>query len=110
MTLKQLRNQSFLSMGDQSSMHQILINACKRAGFNPNIVVQTNDTQCYKKCLESGIGIGLGRDDPREYNSNVKFLDITDFDARLTVYGFYKKQHDYGNVKHFINFLKSKIR
>ena len=109
LTLKQLRNQSFLSMGEESSMHKMLINACNKAGFTPNIVVQTNDTQCYKKCLESGIGIGLGRDDPQEYNNNVKFLDITDFDARQTVYGFYKKQHAYGNVEHFINFLKSKI-
>ncbi|MEE1042503.1 MAG: LysR family transcriptional regulator, partial [Clostridia bacterium] len=99
-TLKQLRNQSFLSMGEQSSMHQILINACKRSGFSPNIVVQTNDTQCYKKCLESGIGIGLGRDNPREYNNNVQFLNVTDFDARQTVYAFYKKQHAYGNVEH----------
>ena len=110
LTLKQLRNQSFLSMGEQSSMHKILINSCKRAGYTPNIVVQTNDTQCYKKCLESGIGIGLGRDDPREYNNNVRFLDVADFDARQTVYGFYKKQHAYGNVEHFINFLKNKIK
>jgi len=109
LTLKQLRNQPFLSMGEQSSMHQILMNACNRAGFSPNIVVQTNDTQCYKKCLESNIGIGIGRDDPREYNSKIKFLDVTDFDARQTVYGFYKKQHVYGNVEHFINFLKSKF-
>jgi len=109
LTLKQLCNQSFLSMGEQSSMHQLLINACNRAGFSPNIVVKTNDTQCYKKCLESGIGIGLGRDNPQEHNNNIKFLDITDFDARQTVYGFYKKQHAYGNVEHFINFLKSKI-
>ncbi len=108
LTLARLKNQPFLSMGEQSSMHRILINACSRAGFNPNIVVQSNDTQCYRKCLESGIGIGIGRDDPAEYNSKVKFLNVTDFDARQTVYGFYKKQHAYGNVEHFINFLKNK--
>lgn len=109
LTLNQLQNHPFLSMGEQSSMHHILINACKRAGFNPNIVVQSNDTQCYKKCLESGIGIGLGRDDPQEYSANIKFLNVTDFDARQTVYAFYKKQHAYGNIEHFINYLKGRI-
>ena len=108
LTLAQLKNQPFLSMGEDSSMHAILIGACKRAGFTPNIVVQTNDTQCYLRCLEAGIGIGMGRDDPREYSDKVSFLTVTDFDCRQTVYGFYRKENAHGSVEHFLRFLKSR--
>ena len=108
LTLKQLRSQPFLSMGDKSSMHRILVSACEKAGYTPNIVVQTNDAQCYKKCLEAGIGIGIGRDDPAEYSKQIRFLDVIDFDVRQTVYCFYKKQDNYGNLSHFLDFLKDK--
>lgn len=108
LSLSQLSEQAFLSMGEESSMHQMLINACHRAGFSPDIVVQTNDVQCYRKCLEANVGIGIGRDDPAEYSPNTRFLDVTDFDVRQTVCGFYKKQTAYGNVEHFLRFIKSK--
>jgi len=107
LTLSQLRHQPFLSMGEQSSMHRTLLSACKRAGFTPNIVVQTNDSQCYKTCLEAGIGIGIGRDSTAEAQAGVAFLNVTDFDARQTVYAFYQKQQAYGNLAHFLAFLHS---
>ena len=108
LTLRQLRNQPFITMGENSSMHRILFSACERAGYTPNVVVQTNDTQCYRKCLEAGIGIGIGRDDPSEYSDKIRFLDVTDFDIRQTVYCFYKKQNAHGNLAHFLSFLKSR--
>lgn len=108
-SLSQLSEQAFISMGEDSSMHQMLMQACHRAGFTPNIVVQTNDVQCYRKCLEAGVGIGIGRDDAAEYSSKVKFLDVADFDIRQTVCGYYKKHTAYGNVEHFLKFLKHQV-
>ena len=108
LTLNQLQNYPFLSMGENSSMHQTLMNACNKAGFTPNIVVQTNDIQCYRKCLESGIGIGYGRSDASDDLNKIRYLNVTNFDERQTVYGFYMKQHNYGNIEHFLNFLKNK--
>ncbi|MBR5156948.1 MAG: LysR family transcriptional regulator [Clostridia bacterium] len=107
LVLKQLSNQPFISMGEQSNMHKILMRNCNRAGFTPNIVVQSNDINCYDKLVESGIGIGLGRE---RLNDAADYLDITDFDERYTVYGYYKKHADYGNVRHFLNFLKGKSK
>lgn len=107
-TLKQLSNQTFISMGEQSNMHKILINVCKRAGFFPNISVQSNDIKCFEKLVAAGMGIGLGRDQKRNPSEKIVYLDVTDFDERYTVYAYYKKQANYGNVKHFLNFLKSK--
>ena len=108
-TLKQLANQDFVSMGEQTNMHKILINACKRAGFSPNIVVETNDSHCYNKCLASGIGIGLGRSSAFEEKADVRELDVTDFNEGQDIFVYYKKQSAYGNVKHFLDFLQKKV-
>ncbi len=109
LTLKQLANQPFISIGEQNSLHRILINACKEAGFTPNIVVQTNDLLCLRKCIEAGVGIGLSRKTGRNSPSQgIMHLDVVDFDVRQTICCYYKKQDAYGNVEHFINFLKSK--
>ncbi len=107
--LEDLENQPFLSMGEQSSMHKVLIKSCKNSGFSPNIVIHTNDVQCYRKCLLSDIGIGIGRIDPSEQNE-VAYLNVSDFDARQTVYAYYKKQPVSRHIEDFIKFLRSKVK
>lgn len=110
LTLKQLRNQPFISIGENNSMHRIFINACKAAGFTPNIVVQTNDVQCNRKCVEAGVGIGLGREYPQLILPNTqKYLNVTDFNEEQTICSYYKKQSAYGNVRHFLKFMENKI-
>lgn len=109
LSLKQLSDQPFISIGEQNSMHKIFLNACKRAGFIPNIVVQSNDLQCNRKCVEAGVGIGLSREYPhKEPTGNTAYLDVSDFNEKQTICCYYKKQSNYGNVQHFLNFLRSK--
>ena len=111
LSLKQLCNQSFISLGEQSNMHKILMRTCKNAGFTPNIAVQSNDMKCHEKLIESGIGIGLERYDlQKDIARNITSLDITDFNEQYVVYGYYKKQAAYGNVEHFLNYIKNKIK
>ncbi len=110
LTLKQLSNQPFVTIGEHNSLHHILIDACKAAGFTPNIVVQSNDLMCLRKCIEAGVGIGLSREYPRtNMPPGIEHLDVVDFDVRQTICCYYKKQDAYGNVEHFINFLKKKL-
>lgn len=107
--LKQLCNQSFISAGEHTNTHRILLNACKNEGFTPNFIIQTNDLLCYNKYVASDIGIGIGRSDNLEVeNGNVRFLDVEDFVCRQTIYIFYKSQSAHGNVGEFIQFLKTK--
>lgn len=107
LTLKQLADQAFISIGEQNSMNKILINACKKAGFTPKIAIQCNDIKCYEKCLAAGVGIGLGRDFPNAILAeNVEYLDVSDFNQTQTICAYYKKQSAYGNVKDFLEFLK----
>ena len=109
LTLKQLTDQPFISIGHRNSMNRILIDACRQAGFTPNIVVQSNDLLCLRKCIEAGIGIGLSREYPqRKLSPTMKFLDVADFDVSQTICYYYKKQSTYGNVEHFLHFLESK--
>ncbi len=107
--LKDLWNQNFITMGENTSAHQILVNACHREGFQPNIVVQTNDLLCYNKYIEAGIGIALGRYEPWLYeNTQSQFLEVEDFIERQTIYVFYKNKSYHGNVKEFIDYIKNK--
>lgn len=109
LTLKQLSDQPFISIGEHNSISKLLIKACKQAGFTPNFVVRSNDLQCNRKFVESGIGIGLFREYPQKtVPSNRVCLDITDFNQRQTICSYYKKQSAFGSVKHFLNFLKAK--
>ena len=109
LTLKQLSNQPFVSIGENNGMHKILINACKKAGFIPNIVVLSNDIWCNRKFVEAGVGIGLAREYPFPVkNENIKILDVSDFNEKQVICGYYKKNSAYGNVEHFLNFLKNK--
>lgn len=105
--LKDLWNQKFITMGEKTSAHKMLVNACHLEGFSPDIAVQTNDLLCYNKYIASGMGIALGRyeDHPGE---NSQFLDVEDFIGRQTVYVFYKSQTYHGNVKDFIDYIRLK--
>ena len=106
-TLQQLSDKPFISLGEQSNMHRILISACTRLGFYPNIVVQCNDIQCYEKLIASGIGIGVGREKFLSKDSHLTYLDVSDFNERYIVNAYFKQPANYGNIKHFLNFLKT---
>lgn len=108
LTLKQLSGHPFVSIGENNGMHKILLNACQRAGFIPNIVVSSNDLQCNRKFVEAGVGIGIGREYPHaSMPENLSYLDVIDFNEKQTICAYYKKPSAYGNVMHFLNFLKN---
>lgn len=106
--LRQLCNQPFISFGEHTNSHKMLVSACKNEGFTPNFVVQTNDLQCYYKYIEAGIGIGISRLDSGSEHANCQSLDIVDFTPRQTISAFYKSQSARGNIKDFLEFLKTK--
>ena len=107
--LKQLWNQRFISTGENTSTHNMLLKACRNEGFTPNFIICSNDLLCYNKYIEAGIGIGVGRIDSYETeNSNLQFLDVTDFVERQTIYVFYKNQLPHESIRDFIQFLKNK--
>ena len=109
LTMRQLVHQPFISLGEGSNMHKILLNACKRAGFTPNICVLSNDMKYYEKLIESGIGIGIERHNPKSLQiRDIAYLDVTDFNEESTVYAYYKKNASHSSINQFLQFLASK--
>ena len=109
LTMMQLANQSFISLGQSSSIHKILEESCQRAGFSPNITIRSNDMKYYEKLVESGIGIGIERNNPKGLlQRKIAYLDVADFNEETIVYAYFKKHSAYGNVEQFLQFLKGK--
>jgi len=109
LTMKQLSGQQFITLGEHSSMHKVLMDACRRAGFTPDITMRSMDMKYYEKLVESGIGIGVERDNPKSLQQRpIAYLDVSDFEETSAVYAFYKKEAAYGNVAQFLQFLQSK--
>lgn len=106
LTLSQLSNQPFLSMGQGSASHEILLDVCRRAGFTPNIVMRCDDSHCYRKLLEEGIGLCISGENTLTDRS-IK-LDVTDFEERQTVYCYYKKGIEEKDFSRFLQFLRNK--
>lgn len=109
LTMKQLAGQQFITLGEQSHMHKILLDACRKAGFQPNISIRSNDMKYYEKLVDSGIGIGVERNNPRSmHKRNIAYLDVSDFVEDSVVFAYYKKEAAYGNIEQFLQFLGSK--
>lgn len=109
LSMKQLAQQSFISLGEQSHMHKTLLSACNKAGFSPSICVRSNDMKYYEKLVESGIGIGIERDNPKNMRTrSIAYLDVSDFSEESVVCAYYKRDAAYGNVEQFLSFLSMK--
>lgn len=110
LTVRQLKDQPFVTIGENSSLNRILIDTCKKAGFTPNIAISSNDIKCCEKCVAAGVGIGLAR----EYAGsvlpgNIAYLDVTDFNHIQTICCYYKEASAYGNVRSFLDYLRKRI-
>ena len=101
------KNCDFISWGENSNMHKILVDACETAGFSPNIVVSINDKECYEKLVKSGIGIGISGAEIDNL-SEIKDISVIDFNKNYVVNCYYNPLKNYGSVKKFIEFLKEK--
>ena len=110
LSLNQLCKQPFVVMDTNGNMNRILVKACNRVGFNPQIAVVCNDIECYEKFIASNMGIGIGRKsaDPAERIQGVSDLDVCDFKERYTLYAYYNEKEYYGKVKSFVEFIKNK--
>ena len=105
-SLADLKNEAFVSVGKNNGLTKILVNACRKQGFSPTFAIQSNDLSCTKKCVEEDIGIGVVRNDGNEqFTSNMCQLDVYDFNETQTLCLYYKKSAAYGNVKNFLEFF-----
>lgn len=108
LTLAQLSEQPFVTMG--GNMHKVIVNACERAGFTPNIIAKINDTTCYKKFMKTGDVIGHRRDLGYHPSPGMDYLNVTDFKEYQNIRVYYKEASVNGSIKNFLEFLKTKAK
>lgn len=59
LTMRDLREQPFITMCKGSSMHRITVECCKKAGFHPNIVIESDDPLYLRKYIELDFGVAF---------------------------------------------------
>lgn len=105
LTMKDLRNERFVTM-EEENMDSTLLAVCKKAGFYPNIVMLTNDSQCYERSAQAGL-ISLWKAYNEPLPDGLVDLNVTDFQERQTIYLYYKPNAINASIRNFIDFLKS---
>ena len=58
-TIKDLENEKFITMGSKTGIFGITNEICSEAGFLPNIVIQSDDPYYIRKYIEMGLGISF---------------------------------------------------
>ena len=58
-SLSTLGEMRFISMHEGSSLGNVLHDACRRAGFEPNIVIRCDDPAYMRRYIEMGLGVAL---------------------------------------------------
>lgn len=107
-SLKQLKDKSFVTTNSQSDIFKIFSKECESQGFTPKIFLECNDYSCRDICLLSGKALGLTLGNTtNSILPNVQYLDVTDFNKQITANLYYKKEAYAGAVKLFVDFIKS---
>ncbi len=94
LTLSQLCDQPFISMCEGSSLKRLTLEYCKKAGFAPNIVIESDDPYYIRNYLELNLGIALIPEISwkGQLSNDIVFLDVVDFKQSRITYVYQSKQ------------------
>lgn len=86
LTMEDLRDQPFITMYRGSSMQRIAVDCCRRAGFQPNIIIESDDPQYLRKYIELDFGLAFVPETSwKGQMGGTRYLNITDFhEQRVT--------------------------
>ena len=109
-TLNQLRDRLFATTNTRGGGFEVFAKACEKQGFKPKVYFEGNDYACRNIAVESGICLGLNlRNSVELTQPNMRFLDISDFKEDLVINVYYKKETYDGNIKLFLDMLKTSV-
>ena len=108
-TLSRLRDRVFVTTSSQRGGFQVFAKACEQQGFSPKVFLECDDYGCRTKALLTGLCLGLnfGSRDEVSRIPSTQFLTVTDFNEELPIHVYYKKENCNGNIKLFLELLKS---
>ena len=109
-TLNQLRDRQFVTTKHQNTGFRLFSQACQRQGFTPKIFLECDDNCCRDLALQLGaclnVNYGVGEESaPR----SLRYLQIEDFRAQVTINVYYKKEAYAGHIKQFMELLQTSV-
>lgn len=107
-TLNQLRDRQFVTTKHQNTGFRLFSQACQQQGFTPKVFLECDDNCCRDLALQLGaclnVNYGVGEESaPR----SLRYLQIEDFRAQVTINVYYKKEAYAGHVKQFMELLQT---
>ena len=109
LNMQDLRNENFITLEYELGLNSTLFECCKNADFYPNIVLQTNDRQCFSRAAQEGIGIGLWLNYKYAKSpENLIELDVKDLKLHQTLYLYYQNLYSNEVLSDFVNFIMQK--
>lgn len=110
--LSQLKETNFIQMNKGHRSHYMLLDLCKKAGFSPNVILETNDMTTSQTLVSAGMGAALLPEGVVSFNSlkdKPKFFELEQQPQR-TVAIIYRKGHYLSKAaRAFIDVLKENI-
>ena len=107
-TLSQLRDRLFVTTNTQRGSFEIFAQACKKKGFTPKVFLECDDYSCRNIAVRSGTFLGLTFGSTMSSGlANVQYLSVSDFNEEVVSNVYYREEVYNGNIKLFLDFLKS---
>ena len=107
-TLSQLRDRLFVTTNTQRGSFEIFTQACQKKGFTPKVFLECDDYSCRNMAVQAGTCLGLTMGTTISSGlANVQYLSVSDFDEEIVSNVYYREEVYNGNIKLFLDFLKS---
>lgn len=110
-TINQLYDQPFITMGEGSSLKRLTVESCEKAGFKPNIIIESDDPYYLRKYIEMDFGISLIPETSwkGEISEKIAFLDVVDFSKQRITYAYFNRlKGKNGTAERFYKFILEK--
>lgn len=105
--LYDLRYQPFILLNTGGSLNRITKEYCHKAGFEPNVVIESDDPMYIRRFVKADFGISLYPEKSwDELDQDICFLNVIDFDYTRTTYAYLNNQKMLSPiVRNFFDYL-----
>lgn len=81
LTLSDLHEEDYILYGKDNPINEIALRCCKRAGFNPHVILETDDESFIERALEQELGIAIVTESflKKHNNENLSALSVYNF-------------------------------
>lgn len=110
-SLKQIKQEGFISFSGAKPFRTICDNYCKQEGFKPKIIFESDNQECIRNLIESNFGVAFWS----EYAlgkltaQNAVMIPISELECRRNIYAI-QNQYSINNKKYVTTFLNHLIK